>query len=767
MALLAVALLAAPSTPMPRPHLPPPGAPSPTPMATAPALHNFPHASSSRRSPTLCDGLPLPHRHISTAPPPGPSPASPPKGYILGAFFIGCLSAISIVVHWDLYPSKVVKIIFRCFGGISLLSCHYILLNDILGSVPKRSQKVATGFDLILSCITNLVTFIITFHDHPEHTTSLVSIVGYFFPLSEHPDADVEASRHISATRGMIPLEDALGTPETDDFIAVLTHEPQVPQFEVSYLILQVRNGFEIYSLRSMPNRINKARVSSPSDLGMAAEVDAAAPGGGEGAGGVRSRCGRGALHLAAANGRTHVCRFLLEGLGLPVDALSASGETPLLLAATFGHTSTAAYLLDRGADPSTPDPNGGDTPLHWAAYNGDRELAKLLLLRGADVGAANPRGTALHVAAARGHAAVVSVLLNHGADPNKIANIVFTPLVSSLLGGSLECMKLLIQAGANVNGAGFNGATPLLLACSRTGSIGFIKCLVESGADPNIPDELDRLPIEIAAIHAEREVIEVLLPLTHQVPTLLDWSVGGIIRYVKYPAYKEWARNASCKRKDELKLQGNSAFNNEDYDAAILLYSMAMKFDNTDAKLYSNRSACWLNLGIGDEALSDAQICSKMQPDWAKGYYRQGMAFSLLQDYASASYVLRRALKLDPQNATVAKALRCYENKIYMTENVLEKRGDVLETACPRMEESGLAFVHQKKRDWSPAAAGRSVPDATFQIDKKILPVWVKIWGVPRRPLLGCGWMYLPPVNNVPESSAPEEQQITVLGSE
>ncbi|KAF2948651.1 uncharacterized protein [Oryza sativa Japonica Group] len=422
----------------------------------------------------------------------------------------------------------------------------------------------------------------------------------------------------------------------------------------------------------------------------MAAEVDAAAPGGGEGAGGVRSRCGRGALHLAAANGRTHVCRFLLEGLGLPVDALSASGETPLLLAATFGHTSTAAYLLDRGADPSTPDPNGGDTPLHWAAYNGDRELAKLLLLRGADVGAANPRGTALHVAAARGHAAVVSVLLNHGADPNKIANIVFTPLVSSLLGGSLECMKLLIQAGANVNGAGFNGATPLLLACSRTGSIGFIKCLVESGADPNIPDELDRLPIEIAAIHAEREVIEVLLPLTHQVPTLLDWSVGGIIRYVKYPAYKEWARNASCKRKDELKLQGNSSFNNEDYDAAILLYSMAMKFDNTDAKLYSNRSACWLNLGIGDEALSDAQICSKMQPDWAKGYYRQGMAFSLLQDYASASYVLRRALKLDPQNATVAKALR-----------------DVLETACPRMEESGLAFVHQKKRDWSPAAAG------------------------------------------------------------
>ncbi|KAL5226854.1 hypothetical protein ABZP36_015119 [Zizania latifolia] len=413
----------------------------------------------------------------------------------------------------------------------------------------------------------------------------------------------------------------------------------------------------------------------------MAAEMNAAAPGG-AGAGGVRSRCGRGALHLAAANGRTQVCRFLLEGCGLPVDALSTSGETPLLLAATFGHTAMAAYLLERGADPSTPDPDGGDTPLHWAAYNGDLELAKLLLSRGADVGAANARGTALHVATARGHPAVVSVLLDHGADPNKIANCVFTPLVSSLLGGSLECMKLLIQAGANVNGAGFNGATPLLLACSRPGTIGFIKCLLESGANPNIPDELDRLPVELAAIHAEQEVVEVLLLSTHCAPTFPDWSVGGIIGYVNSAAYKEWARNASCKRKDDLKLQGNSAFNSKNYDAAILLYSLAMKFDNTDPMLYSNRSVCWLHLGIGDEALSDAQICSKIQPEWAKGYFRQGMAFFLLQDYASASEVLHRALKLDPRNVAITKALR-----------------DVLEAANLRKEESSAAFGRQKSQ--------------------------------------------------------------------
>jgi ankyrin repeat protein len=91
----------------------------------------------------------------------------------------------------------------------------------------------------------------------------------------------------------------------------------------------------------------------------MAAEL-------GKGAG----ECDRGALHLAAANGRTDVCRFLVQDLGFPVDARSLCGDTPLLLAATFGHTSTAAYLLERGADPRAPD-STGETPLHWAAYNG------------------------------------------------------------------------------------------------------------------------------------------------------------------------------------------------------------------------------------------------------------------------------------------------------------------------------------------------------------------------------------------------------------
>ncbi|KAI4983886.1 hypothetical protein ZWY2020_025752 [Hordeum vulgare] len=294
----------------------------------------------------------------------------------------------------------------------------------------------------------------------------------------------------------------------------------------------------------------------------------------------VWSTCGR-ALHLAATNGRTNVYRYLVWDLGIPVDTLSDERETPLLLAATFGHTATAAWLLERGASARAPDVDG-ETPLHWTAYNGDRDLAMVFLYKGADVGAVNPRGTALHVSSMRGFPEVVRVLLHHGADPNKVASRVFTPWVSSLLGGSVQCMKLLIEAGANVHAGAFSGATTLLLACSHRGNVGFVKCLLKAGADPNLPDKV--LPIEIAAVQAEKKLVQIFFLVTRCPPNMLGWSVAGIMSYVKSAAYKERVTKDSCKRKAELKLEGNKAYTVKDNDTAILMYNLPLRNCQGDA---------------------------------------------------------------------------------------------------------------------------------------------------------------------------------------
>lgn len=92
----------------------------------------------------------------------------------------------------------------------------------------------------------------------------------------------------------------------------------------------------------------------------------------------------------------------------------------------------------------------------------------------------------------------------------------------------SLKCVKLLLEAGADVDGN--CKETPLIIA-AISGSTEILKCLVLAGADANVPDSLGRAPIEIAARSGRREDVEILFPVTSRIPNVRDWSVDGIIR--------------------------------------------------------------------------------------------------------------------------------------------------------------------------------------------------------------------------------------------
>ena len=44
------------------------------------------------------------------------------------------------------------------------------------------------------------------------------------------------------------------------------------------------------------------------------------------------------------------------------------------------------------------------------------------------------------------------------------------------------------------------------------------------------------KLPIMWAAGHGHRELVEILFPRTKPIASMIDWSVDGIIRAMKYP---------------------------------------------------------------------------------------------------------------------------------------------------------------------------------------------------------------------------------------
>jgi hypothetical protein len=89
----------------------------------------------------------------------------------------------------------------------------------------------------------------------------------------------------------------------------------------------------------------------------------------------------RGALHTAALVGDTKFCAFLVDEIGLPVDAKDDMGQTPLMLAMREGHLQTAKFLRDRGAAESTDntddeedDASTGDTDEDAAPAMGNKQ---------------------------------------------------------------------------------------------------------------------------------------------------------------------------------------------------------------------------------------------------------------------------------------------------------------------------------------------------------------------------------------------------------
>ncbi|EEE57022.1 hypothetical protein OsJ_06798 [Oryza sativa Japonica Group] len=365
----------------------------------------------------------------------------------------------------------------------------------------------------------------------------------------------------------------------------------------------------------------------------------------------VKNR-GAGALHQAARYGRTAMCAYMVEELQVDIDAADELGATPLGYAIYGGIVDTVSYLLDHGANPDKPNEKGC-TPLHLAVEQGHCEIVKVLLVKGANVDSSSDHGTPLHVAASKSQDGCMKILLDHHADCNKTFSTVCTPLIAAMMGRSLKCCKLLIEAGADVKGVGT--FTPLIVAATE-GLTDFYKCLLEGGADPDVPDKFGFLPIEIAARQNRRKDVEILLPVTSRIPSVHDWSVDGMITYVN----KQVEVDPFFKiRPADLKLEGNRAYMRKDYLTAAKLYNMAIEHDPEDMTLYSNTSVCWLKMGKGMNALETAQVCRILRPDWPKGCYREGTAHMFMKDYEKACNAFLDGFKLDPANIEIENALR------------------------------------------------------------------------------------------------------------
>lgn len=110
-----------------------------------------------------------------------------------------------------------------------------------------------------------------------------------------------------------------------------------------------------------------------------------------------------------------------------------------------------------------------------------------------------------------------------------------------------------------------------------------------------------------------------------------------------------------------ESKSRGNESFQKGDYPVAMKQYSEAIRRNPKDAKLFSNRAACYTKLLEFQLALKDCEECIKLEPSFIKGYTRKGAALEAMKDFTKAMEVYQKALDLESNSKEATEGIqRC-----------------------------------------------------------------------------------------------------------
>ncbi|KAL8786592.1 MAG: hypothetical protein Q9195_008149 [Heterodermia aff. obscurata] len=221
----------------------------------------------------------------------------------------------------------------------------------------------------------------------------------------------------------------------------------------------------------------------------------------------TRNKCNYTPIMVAACERHDSVVKSLIEYSADPNDAAGFSGSA-LLLASGPGkwRLPTLRALIQGGADVNPPHPNGF-TPLHQVAEHGDEDEMAYLLEQGCKADASQWNGiTPLFIAIKESKRECVRLLLNAGADRNKRIGDNYRPVHYAAKCPNWQIMQMLLEKNdVELNAqTESQGSTALHIAYAAANTT-VIKILLHAGANPNIRDANNRLPGLISAGHLDQ----------------------------------------------------------------------------------------------------------------------------------------------------------------------------------------------------------------------------------------------------------------------
>lgn len=377
-------------------------------------------------------------------------------------------------------------------------------------------------------------------------------------------------------------------------------------------------------------------------------------------------------------------------------------GLTALMICAQHSDAALACQrvklLLDVGGKQlALARSNAGAGALHYAAGAGALPDTIHALVKAGKVAlsiSSLKGGTPLHwVAALRGDytQTTLGALVECGADLNTLNKSGLSPLLLAAAAGNDKHAKYLVQQGADVT-LQLPGNITIYHMAADCNLIGTLTELLERYPEQKLASQKNargEAPVDLA-VHENH--IESVMLLTGEgdadkakawmeerkktLPEPFRSSIQPAAapepnNSPQYNFLEETARQMATKaattsvseedkvRALAIKSEGNQHFANKEWQAAIDKYTEAIEVDPTDAKFYSNRSACYMEVKKYHDALQDAVICRQLLPQWSKACYRMAVARLALELYEDAALSAWEGLNQDEENEELRRLLQ------------------------------------------------------------------------------------------------------------
>jgi serine/threonine-protein phosphatase 6 regulatory ankyrin repeat subunit B len=246
------------------------------------------------------------------------------------------------------------------------------------------------------------------------------------------------------------------------------------------------------------------------------------------------------ALMFAAMNGNDALVDLLLAK-NAKINQTANLNTNALYHAANEGHASTVVKLLEAKANINASHKITKNTPLLVAIRSGNIESVNAILAAGGNGKENNRDGITTLMYAAMQDADMLSVILNAGGKEivNKTSDDKSTALIFAAAKGNTACVKMLVEAGADINVKTKKDITPLhaalaartynirdglygkgiypfsihsLLTVSKPAGTDMLDLLLKNNVNVNAKDDDGFTPLMLAAATSNTEAVNRLL---------------------------------------------------------------------------------------------------------------------------------------------------------------------------------------------------------------------------------------------------------------